>query len=471
MASNVSLLMALGRPPRLPRFCATLNPALIQSVVAFAVGSFGTALGFSWSGWKKAQSRHIRGMKLATVAQLKKIMKKKKLLGNLTLDEVPLVKGKETSHMLIAGTNGSGKTNTFHHLLPQLKDQKAVIVDVTGELTRRYFDAGRGDVLLSPTAPGSFAWNPWKDTRNIFEFRGLAEAFVGEGSKHDPFWSMAAAECFAAGLEKLKDVRSIERLSYILTKAPLKEFCQFFEGTSAAAYADPKGERTTVSIRSTLASRVQSLEIMAQDSGCEFSFRDWMGDQEKTGWLFLTTRPDQREVLCPLISAQLGVALKSLMQLEPDLKRRVWFVVDELPALNKAPALMTAATEGRKYGGCLVVGLEDMAQLRTKYSNDEANTLLNQMNTKVFFRFNDPENAGMVSKMLGTKEEGLMKESLSFGANTMRDGVNLNEQVVKEPIVSPTEVNSLENLECYVRFPEDLPVVKHKMKWKGEARG
>ena len=101
-------------------------------------------------------------------------------------------------------------------------------------------------------------------------------------------------------------------------------------------------------------------------------------------------------------------------------------MVDELPALNKAPALMTAATEGRKYGGCLVVGLQDMAQLRTKYSNDEA--------------------------------------------NTMRDGVNLNEKIVKEPIVSPTAVNSLENFECYVRFPEDLPVVKHKMKWKGDGK-
>jgi len=161
------------------------------------------------------------------------------------------------------------------------------------------------------------------------------------------------------------------------------------------------------------------------------------------------------------------VAIKSLMQLRPDRDRRVWFIVDELPALNKMPSLLTAATEGRKYGGCLVVGLQDMAQLRTKYSNDEAQTLLNQVNTKVFFRFTDAENAQMVAKMLGEKEAGMMRESLSFGANTMRDGVSLNEQIVKESLVSPTEIASLKDLECFVRLPEDLPVAKHKMSWAG----
>jgi type IV conjugative transfer system coupling protein TraD len=439
-----------------------------QSLVSFSGGAFLSCFAFSWIGWKRAQNRHIRGGRIMPVKDLKKEMKKKDVLGDLHLDGLPLVKDKETSHMLIAGTTGSGKTNALNHLLPQIRDKKAVIVDVTGELTRRYFDASRGDVLLSPTALGSTAWNPWKDTRNIFEFRGMAEAFVGEGSKHDPFWSQAATECLAAGLESLKNGGSIAELSRILTKAPLEEFCEFFKETSAAAYADPKGERTTVSIRSTLASRVQSLEIMAKDASGDFSFREWMEEEEQEGWLFLTTKPDQREVLCPLISAQLGVALKALMQRPADQSRRVWFVVDELPALNKTPALLTAATEGRKYGACLAVGLQDIAQLRTKYSNDEANTLLNQINTKVFFRFTDATNAELVSKMLGRKEEGQMKESLSFGANTMRDGVNLNEQIMKEAIVSPTEIASLQDLECFIRFPEDLPIARHKMKFVGK---
>jgi type IV conjugative transfer system coupling protein TraD len=445
------------------------SDGILHSIVTFVGGAFFTSLVFSWSGWKKAQNRHIRGAKIASIKALKKMMRKKEILGELNLDGLPLVKDRETSHMLIAGTTGSGKTNALHHLLPQLRSQKAVIVDLTGELTQRYFDKGQGDVLLSPSAPQSVQWNPWLDSRTLFEYRAFAESFVGEVSKQDPFWSQAASECLAAALEKLSSRQSIGELTQILTKSSLEEFCHFFQNTTAAAYADPKGERTTVSIRSTLTSKIQSLEIMAREPQGQFSFRHWMQETDK-GWLFLATRADQREVLCPLISAHLSMALKALMQQFPDPKRRCWFVIDELPALNKTPALLTAATEGRKYGACLVLGIQDMAQLKAKYGIHESQTLLNQMNTKVLFRFTDPDITQMISKMLGDKEEGLMKESLSFGANTMRDGVNLNEQIVKEPIVSPTEIASLQNLECFVRLPEDLPVVKHQMSWAGSGR-
>ena len=216
------------------------HQALLEGLGAFLIGAVVTALFFSWSGWKKAQGRHIRGQNLVSVKKLKKIMKKKNLLGEISLEDIPLVKDRETSHMLIAGTTGSGKTNALHHLLPQLREQKAVIVDLTGELTKRYFDKGQGDVLLSPSAPQSVQWNPWLDSRTLFEYRAFAEAFVGEVTKQDPFWSQAASECLAAALEKLSSRQSIGELTQILTKSSLEEFCRFFQNTTAAAYADPK---------------------------------------------------------------------------------------------------------------------------------------------------------------------------------------------------------------------------------------
>jgi type IV conjugative transfer system coupling protein TraD len=446
-------------------------PFLLWSFIGsfFLVGTY-----FYVTGRSVRQKKHVRGLKIASLKQLKRLMKKRNLKSMLHLDGIPLVKDRETSHMLIAGTTGSGKTNALNHLLPQIRHQKSVIVDLTGELTKRYFDATR-DVVLSPSHPETSFWNPWLDAKNAFEFRAFASAFVGEGSKHDPFWADAAKECLAAALEKLSDVQSLPTLIEILTKTDLKTFCRFFEGTSAAAYADPKGERTTVSIRSTLSSRIQSLDILQHQQQGDFSLRSWIQQDpleggtpggDTPGWLFLTTKPDEREVLCPLISAQLGVTLKGLMQLSPDANRRCWFIIDELPALNKTPALLTTATEGRKYGACLVAGIQDMAQLKSKYGHDEAATLLNQMNTKVFFRFTDPQNALMISKMLGEKEEKSVKENISYGANTIRDGVSLNEATSKEPLVMPTEIAALKNLECFIRLPEDLPIVKHQMRFK-----
>ena len=39
--------------------------------------------------------------------------------------------------------------------------------------------------------------------------------------------------------------------------------------------------------------------------------------------------------------------------------KNVWIIVDELPSLEKIPKLKTALAEGRKYGGCVVAGLQN----------------------------------------------------------------------------------------------------------------
>jgi len=148
-------------------FARLWSPETINvSLWVFLLSFFGVGGYFTWSGWSVRQKEHIRGLKLVSVKRLKRMMGFKKLKSDLHLDGVPLVRDRETSHMLIAGTTGSGKTNALHHLLPQIRHQKAVIVDLTGEITKRYFDPKR-DVLLSPSHPESARWNPWLDTRNI----------------------------------------------------------------------------------------------------------------------------------------------------------------------------------------------------------------------------------------------------------------------------------------------------------------
>ena len=387
----------------------------------------------------------------------------KKLKSPFHLDGVPLVKGTENTHMLIAGTTGSGKTNALNHLIPQFraKNKKAIIVDVTGDMTDRYFNK-ETDIILSPGDERSSHWNLWSDSKDIFSYKELAHAFIGEGPNHDPFWTKGATACLAAALEKLSSSQSLSSLTHILLRADLKAFSRFLSGTHAATFADEKGERTTVSIRSTLVSQIQSLEVM-KDQG-DFSIHDWIANG-KPGFLFLTTPPRKRTMLCPLITAQLSVAMKGLMDLGPNVERKLWFIIDELPALNKVPSLPTLLAEGRKYGACVVTGVQDIPQLETRYGNKETQTLVNQMNTKVLFRFTDPNSAKWASKVLGEHEQKTTKENLSYGANTIRDGVSVSESTDTKAVVTPTDISSLKNLEFYIKLPQNLPLVKHKMKY------
>jgi hypothetical protein len=42
----------------------------------------------------------------------------------------------------------------------------------------------------------------------------------------------------------------------------------------------------------------------------------------------------------------------------------------------------------------------------------------------------------------------------------MRDGVSLNDQNKIKPVVTPTDLMSLENFEAYLKLPSNLPVAK-----------
>lgn len=240
-----------------------------------------------------------------------------------------------------------------------------------------------------------------------------------------------------------------------------REFEDFFEGTEAATYASSKNEKTTHSIRSVLSSQIEGfrhLDILNQEK--TFSIREWVADENGQGWLFITARADQRGTLTPLISAWVEIALNALMILPEDQQRRLWFVIDELAALQRLPRLQMGLAEGRKYGGCLLAGFQSKPQLEDIYGKNAAEVMLDLFNTKLFFRCTEPSTQQWISKVLGEREEAEATENISFGANSLRDGVSLGRHTRQKPLVLPTELSLLEKGECYIKYPGELPCTK-----------
>jgi type IV secretory pathway TraG/TraD family ATPase VirD4 len=83
-----------------------------------------------------------------------------------------------------------------------------------------------------------------------------------------------------------------------------------------------------------------------------------------------------------------------------------------------------------------------------------------------FFRNIDPQTTGWISKVLGEQEMREAHENLSYGANTMRDGISLSEVLKQRILILPTEISTLKDLECFVKLPEGLPVTKIRMGYK-----
>lgn len=423
-------------------------------------------------GRSHKKPQHQRGNILVGWKELAGIIKERNQVSDLKIGDLPLLKDKETSHILITGTTGSGKTNAFHILLPQIRKRqnRAIVLDVTGDYVSRYYDTEK-DIILNPLDTRSLSWNPWADCTLDAHYDVLAESFIQskDGAK-DPFWDNASRAIFKTALRKFafQKEENIEQLTTFLLSASDREFAEFFEGTEAATFAFKNNDRTTQSIRSVLSSQIEGLRQL-ETSQEVFSIRDWVAAEEQPGWLFITARADQRQTLTPLISAWVDMAINALMVLPANYDRRLWFVIDELAALQRLPRLNMGLAEARKYGGCFLVGFQSKPQLEEIYGRNGAESMLDLFNTKLFFRCTEPSSQQWISKVLGDKEEAEPTENISYGANSTRDGVSLSRHTRQKPLVLPAEFSQLQDLECYVKLPGDYPCTKLQTSYQKAA--
>jgi type IV secretory pathway TraG/TraD family ATPase VirD4 len=253
-------------------------------------------------------------------------------------------------------------------------------------------------------------------------------------------------------------------LLQLLLELSLKDLHSALKNTPAGSLVDPAGDRTAMSIRSHLSPYLKGLRYLPQDKS-GFSIRDWVQKKEKCKetppqWLFISATPEQRETLKPIMTGLMSSAINSLLGTPPDPARRLWFVIDELASLHKQESLPKALAEIRKYGGCIAVGIQNIPQLQSQYGHAETKSLTSLFNTKVIFRNGDPETARHMSQMLGEQEIKESVEGISYGANSIRDGVSLNEQHRLKPVVSANDIMVLDDLEAYLKLPGNLPVSK-----------
>jgi len=208
-----------------------------------------------------------------------------------------------------------------------------------------------------------------------------------------------------------------------------------------------------------LATYLKCLRYVKED-GEKFSIRQWIQSDNNDRWLFITSGGRQHEAIKPLITLWLNLAGTALLDLVPNYQRRIWMTLDELPSLHQLPFLLSQLAEVRKFGGCMILGVQNIAHLRSVYGTHDAQTIADLCNTRLFLRSNDADVARWVSNQLGEADIEEMRESISYGANTMRDGVSLQRQRTVRPIVLGSEIQSLNDRDAYLQLPGQWPITK-----------
>ena len=165
--------------------------------------------------------------------------------------------------------------------------------------------------------------------------------------------------------------------------------------------------------------------------------------------MFLTSNPGYREKILPLHSVWLDLFILRMMGDCEDLNaKQVGFVIDELASLNKLPKLHTAVTENRKYGNPVVLGFQGRGQMKKRYGKD-AEAILSQSATKVFFKTSEPRAAKWISGAINEIEVERLKESRSMGL--LRSKKSFSLEIVTNPLVMASDISDLEPLRGFIK--------------------
>lgn len=433
---------------------------LIGGMVALSIMS-AISVWLRRRGKSQTENKTIKGDILASKSETKKMINKAKKNSDLKLAGLPLIKGKETSHFLFHGSTGAGKTNAISELLEQIRERgnRAIIYDKGGVYLEKFYRPSY-DKLLNPLDTRGEEWDMWLECRDSADFDNLAAALIPmPPSTQDPFWVNGARTIFSTAAFQMRndpERHHLKLLRYLLT-ADNEAIQDYLKGTYAETLVSEKIEKTAVSIKSVLATYLKSLKYIKAGSN-PFSIRKWIHDDKADNWLFITSLGDRNETLKPLISTYLDIAINTLLSLPPSDTRRIFITIDEFQSLQQLPYVKPGLAEGRKFGACFVIGAQDYPGVADIYGKNGADSISTLLNTRLMFREPDANVAKWSAMNLGETVVDEVREGISYGANSIRDGITISRNETTKPLVSYSEIMTLDDLHAYIRLPGKYPV-------------
>ncbi|MGB3722346.1 MAG: type IV secretion system DNA-binding domain-containing protein, partial [Pacificimonas sp.] len=166
-----------------------------------------------------------------------------------------------------------------------------------------------------------------------------------------------------------------------------------------------------------------------------------------------------------LLTLWMDTAMNTLMSMSRTQDLRLWFLIDELGALHRLPALEKGLQTARNFGGAIVAGVHAYAKLKDTYGENMAMTLSSLARTKLILATADRETATWCSDFIGHRQVKDIEEGFSYGYNNVRDSVTLTPRRQVEPLLLPDQLMNLERLSGYIKFPDGFPAAKIALRY------
>jgi hypothetical protein len=352
----------------------------------------------------------------------------------------------EASHILMMGDTGSGKSNAIRQLLRQVRErgESAIVYDPAMDFVSEFYAPARGDLILNPLDQRCPYWGLGDEIDRDETAATIAAAFLPEKEYEKEFFTDGPRRILAHLLKRRPQPRDILRMMAAPSRIEAA-----VKGTPLAALLDSGAPAQRAGVLASLNMVADSLELLPEweHTRPTFATAEWYTARKR--WVFLTSTPAYRAKILPLHSVWLDLFILRMMgYCEDHTAKPVWFVLDELASLNKLPQLHTAVTENRKYGNPVVVGFQGRSQLEKRYGQD-AEAMLSQPATKLFFKTTEPRAAKWISDAIGEIEVERLKESRSMKLLGSRKSYAM--EIATKPLVMASEISGLEPLHGFIK--------------------
>ncbi len=368
------------------------------------------------------------------------------LLGRSRREILRVSRQEESSHFLLMGDTGTGKSSLIRQLLEQVahRGEAAIVYDLALEFTPQFYSPERGDHILNPLDTRMPYWVPGDEVQHRAEALAFAKALFPEDRRDNRFFIEAPRRVFARLLSFKPTASDVAQ--WLQNPA---EIDRRLAGTELATMIDASAPSQRAGVLASLSMVGEAFQLIPDRADTKGTWSAYEWARHRKGWLFLTSTPQTLDRLRPLISVWFDLLLMRLL----GGGLSVWLILDELATLNKLPKLAEALAMARKPNVRLVLGLQGRAQLEARYST-ESEAMLSQPATKIFLRTSEPRAAEWISKALGEIEferlrESVNQDKLHVGFKRKSHNFSLDRQV--KPLALPSEIMGLTNLTGYLK--------------------
>jgi len=348
----------------------------------------------------------------------------------------------ESSHMMMMGDTGAGKSVLQRRVLTQIAErgETAIVYDPALEHTPQFFNPARGDLILNPLDVRCPYWSPSDEVMHEAEALTLATSLFPDKPHENTFFVDGPRKIFAHLLTLKPTPEELVRWM-----SHEEELDRLLKGTELTAFIYRGAGPQRGGVLGALNMVADSLKLLPKESETKqrWTTEEWA--RQRSGWIFLTSTPRFRERLLPLMSLWLDTLVLRLMNQGDPALRHAWFVLDELASLQRLPQLHTALTENRKSGNPVVIGFQGRSQLEVRYGH-EAESMLSQPATKIFLHTSEPRAAKWISDTIGEVEMERVKETVNTHPLKITKSRSYHIERRTEPLVLPSEISGLRRL-------------------------